>query len=197
MSKLKSIHDLEQYEDTGGKKSQLLKDYVTDGTIIMMTDHEEVHKGHFFRAWSYRTVGDNSSTFIKFTTGEKYIHLKRTRLWANNAEVWLKLWKIPDSATSVVAFIPRNANHNSSESSTITVGESATVTLGTGTLMDFNIAGGGGANQAAKSGDDVSEDDENILLPSTIYVVQIHNNSGGAANVLARFGWYETTLDDG
>ncbi len=177
------------------------KDPLSGVTVGINWEHHQTHNGetYQFQKRILALSDDASATVWVRVPAGIYMHLKKMQLWTDGAEVRVLLHE-GGTATTGVAITSRNRNRGSSQSSTVQIYYSGTITTrDTGIELDSISIGGGGATPSGKVGGGGDELLEWILKPSTDYQINVLNKSGAASIINVRGFWYEqdvATSDD-
>lgn len=169
------------------------RERVTKSLKSITTDHAYIHEGKLFIALTQNTLATGTSRYISIVTPSngKYIHYRNERVQTSADNVTIELFEDATvTADTGDEITPINHNRISSNVSTVTVRDGATVT-DEGTLISQTFVGGGTGTGQARSGEETSEANEIILKRDATYVVKLTNGSSSDNIIQCNPLWYE------
>ena len=166
--------------------------------IFMEMFHHEIHEGDAYIISGYSELDTNDSTLFWIETPASIkIHMvyEFNGSKITTFEVFQDCDSIPKGATTIT---PRNADHNSSNTTSLTVKTSSTLNgvfpvASLGTHIDSTKIGSAGAAPSAKYGGQSSRQNEEIYETSTIYCFPFF--SGEDSNILNFIALYYENTD--
>lgn len=163
-------------------------DSITNALSIVEYEHHEIHSGSYYRSGYQKDVSNGGTAVMAFTTSDstKWIHFRPAVDGATEHRV--QLFENPTSITSGSTLIPRNANRNSTNESTVTVVTDPTYDL-TGAIPLGNVVVGLGKSTGGNS----SSAFEWVLKQNTIYLMIVTNLTVSSNQINIRCQWYEHT----
>lgn len=163
----------------------------TEAIMAITYAHHEIHEGDDYHVFRNKDVVGAGTFNIFFTTPNttKWMHF--TFSVSHELEAEFKFYEGVTGCTSGTAITPDNSNRNSITFSAVSdMVFDCTLTLGTPITLVHEVGGSGKKFGAASD-----HDTEWILKQNTNYLMQITNQSTGAAANESNFelDWYEHT----
>lgn len=178
-----------------------------DSNISIVTEvetidrnHNQIHLGNWYSAsyLFYGTWNASSTLFqIRFTTGNKHVHIKPRIFNSDNTQVLITSFEAPTITTRGTSLItPKNQNRNSTNVSTIQIASDVSGISG-GTSMGQTYIPGSTSyvfGQSTTDGGSFDPNVERLLKLNTDYVWVFQNVSTNqyANNYFqVKYNWYE------
>jgi hypothetical protein len=177
----------------------LIQAWLTDGldaatgalkTIDVV--HEEVHEGEMFLAeYSAASVADGGTVRLVLTAGARQPHLSFNVSAGGACQVYLYEGSTSVGGTAVPTY---SYNRSGTITPTMAVAHSPSAgTVGTVALVNGRYLAGGNSSNT-RIGGGVRQGVEFMFAPSTKYILDTVNKSGGAITVNVATEWYEETV---
>lgn len=149
--------------------------------------HNMTHKGVMSNA-SRLVVSLSNSTSIEMLVqvGDVPAHLRATVAAGGTSTAFIYEGTTFSGAGTPVSAV--NKNRVATTAATVEVTHTPTITLD-GTLLSSAVIPGGGHGHAV--GGQLSDFEEWVLAPNTVYLVRLTNVSGGAVPASVNLDWYE------
>lgn len=164
-----------------------------DGAFKMIEqEHSLIHRGRLFTFSQVNAaLGNNAHIYSELRVPADYeIHLKDVTIWMVDAPWVIKLTEAPTLTPGSAQVTVVNRKRSSSETPHMTVFSDPSGISGGTDLFDVLSGGGSGVGQTQSSGSAIQRL-EWELKPSTTYLFDIQNTSGGAAAVSMLASFYE------
>ena len=166
---------------------------VDDHKALVVIDytHHEIHEGEYFSAFArFSGVADAGTRGILVRVPAQtstQVHATFTASTEGDADAALYEAVTMTSAGTVCT--NRNHYRDSTGTSGVIVTHTPGVTIGTAQLLANPVIPGGSKNSA--TGGSMTTRDEWILGSGKNYLLQLRNDSGGAADMSCSISWYE------
>lgn len=180
-----------------GDHAILEQDIVTNSIVQLGHPHDDIHEGNdYFVSDIARDLA--SGTFMQYLviTSTKISHmLINSNITAGSIIRWIES---PTVSSNGLAMTTINRNRISGLTTVTTIFRSGIIASGTGTILQIEQIGsiGGGPNQIAArfggaSSEDRNENEWNLKMSGTIYMLEIFTLTSGQNDLSTQFRWYD------
>lgn len=143
-----------------------------------------VRRGLVYHVSQMFTLSGSASTAFVLNIGAASVELEFYDLMSDTTTVLASLIEAPTSGSAVATVTPRNLNRTKTDSSTITMYSTGSVTGGT--FISSELFG-----SATKAGGALAQHKRFVLKTSTLYGMTFVNQLNQATNVHVNLGWSE------
>lgn len=166
---------------------------VTGAVKGIDNDHAYIHFGGLFTAYTKNTLEAGGVRHISFKTpiNTKYVHYRNETVSTSADKVTIELYE-DATVTAGTGTLKTPINHRriAPHESMSLVRDGVTVTA-EGTLIGQSFIGGGEGAGQNRAGQEISEKNEKVLKPDSMYVVKIINGSTTSNIIQCNPMWYE------
>ena len=165
---------------------EIALDPYTNAQVFVSQEHHEIHEGDLYRAATLKDVPNAGTLILTVVTADSE-KLVNFRFEAHaEAEATVYLYENPTSSVGGTALAAFNALRGAGDTPETTFSVDATVTIGSANILDVMHLGSG-----RQVGGSLSDSDEWILAPNTVYVIRATNLTATPNHMTIKAAFYE------
>lgn len=162
-------------------------------TGVQGNNDSKTRFGRSYQISGMLTIPANSSRETRFVTNDLCVVLTSFSVETNGADLRIRLYENPTSATGGSEIIPRNLNRIYADDSSVQWFGGEIAFQGGLLIDDFEIYGAEGIGNRSGGGDETNISLEWVYKKNTQYVRQYTNNTDESIKVSISSQWYECT----